>query len=62
VALLKGVIGNTLLYSAFTGGSVLLGVLSWSQFVLEFLVLGALIALAWDAFGRDREPARVGAQ
>ena len=62
VAHLKGVIGNTLLYSAFTGGSVLLGVLSWSKFVLEFLVLGALVALAWDAFGRDREPARVGAQ
>jgi hypothetical protein len=62
VALLKGVIGNTLLYSAFTGESVLVGVLSWSQFLLEFLILGALVALAWDVFGRDREPARVGAE
>lgn len=62
VALLKGVIGNMLLYSAFTGGSVLVGVLSWSQFLLEFLILGALVALAWDVFGRDREPARVGAE
>ncbi|WP_030538467.1 hypothetical protein [Sphingobium sp. DC-2] len=62
VALLKGVIGNTLLYSAFTGESVLVGVLSWSQFLLEFLILGALVARAWDVFGRDREPARVGAE
>lgn len=61
VALIKGVVGNTLLYSAFTGSSVPLGVLSWSQFLLEFLVLGALVGLAWEAFGRDRAPVRMGA-
>lgn len=56
VALIKGVVGNTLLYSAFTGPSVLLGALSWSQFLLEFLVLGCLVGLAWDAFGPRRLP------
>lgn len=54
VGLIKGVVGGTLLYSAFTGGSLLLGFASWSQFLLEFLALGALTGLAWDAFGRER--------
>ncbi|NYF30612.1 hypothetical protein [Sphingopyxis sp. JAI108] len=55
VALIKGVVGNTLLYSSFTGSSVVEGVLSWSQFLLEFFTLGCLVALAWDAFGGERE-------
>ena len=53
VALIKGVLGSTLFYSAFTGQSVFLGMASWSQFLLEFLTLGALVALSWDAFGRQ---------
>lgn len=55
VALIKGVVGNMLLYSSFTGSSVVEGVLSWSQFLLEFFTLGCLVGLAWDAFGRKRE-------
>ena len=56
VALVKGVVGSTLFYSYFTGESVLLGIISWSQFLLEFLVLGALVGLAWAAFGRQCMP------
>lgn len=54
VALIKGMAGSTALYSAFTGETVLRGVISWRQFLLEFLTLGALAGLAWDAFGRER--------
>ncbi|WP_293975517.1 hypothetical protein [Sphingomonas sp.] len=62
VALIKGVAGSTALYSAFTGETVLLGAISWSQFFLEFLTLGALAGLAWDALGRERPAARRKAQ
>jgi len=62
VALIKGVVGSTLLYSAFTGETLLLGVASWGQFVLEFLTLGALTGLAWDAFGRQHAPKTAGVQ
>lgn len=54
VASIKGVVGHMLLYSAFTGPSVLIGGASWSQFVLEFIALGALVGLAWKTFGRRR--------
>jgi hypothetical protein len=50
-ALIKGVVGGTFLYGFFTGPSVLIGMFSWSQFLLEFIALGALIGLAWEAFG-----------
>lgn len=52
VALIKGVVGSTLLYSFFTDHSVLAGMLSYSQFLFEFLALGFLAGLAWEAFGR----------
>jgi hypothetical protein len=58
VGLVKGVVGSTLVYSAFTGDSVLLGFASWSQFLLEFLTLGALVAGAWGAFGLGLTPVR----
>jgi hypothetical protein len=58
VALIKGVVGSTLLYGAFTGGSLLLGIGSWSQFLLEFLTLGALVGLSWELFGHDSTPTR----
>lgn len=51
VALLKGILGSTLLYSFFMQQPPLAGMLSYSQFLFEFLVLGLLAALAWDAFG-----------
>lgn len=33
--------------------SLLLGMLSWSQFLFEFLALGFLVALAWARFVRE---------
>lgn len=51
VALLKGILGMTLLFSFFMQQTPLAGMLSYSQFLFEFLVLGLLAALAWDAFG-----------
>lgn len=56
-ALVKGTVGYTLVYSFFTGDYVQIGALSWSQFLLEFLTLGCLVGLCWDAFGRRRMPA-----
>lgn len=55
-ALLKGVVGMTLVYSFFMAQPPLLGMLAWSQFLLEFLALGALAGLAWEAFGRRPVP------
>ena len=51
VALLKGILGMTLLFSFFMAQAPLAGMLGYSQFLFEFLVLGLLAALAWDAFG-----------
>lgn len=51
-ATLKGVVGGFLVYSFFSGASPLMALFSWSQFLLEFLTLGFLTALAWDIFGR----------
>ncbi|WP_137175898.1 hypothetical protein [Massilia sp. HP4] len=51
VAQLKGILGMTLLFSFFMQQAPLAGMLSYSQFLSEFLVLGLLSALAWDAFG-----------
>lgn len=55
-ALLKGVVGGTFIYGFFTGPSVLIGMFSWSQFLLEFLVLGFLIGVAWEMFGQPAPP------
>lgn len=54
VALVKGVVGSTLLFSFFTQESAALGMLSYSQFLFEFLALGLLTGFAWEAFGRPR--------
>lgn len=51
VALLKGIVGITFLFSFFMQQPPLEGMLSYSQFLFEFLALGFLAALAWDAFG-----------
>lgn len=51
VALLKGIVGMTFLFSFFMQQPPLDGMLSYSQFLFEFLALGFLAALAWDAFG-----------
>jgi len=51
VALLKGILGMTLLFSFFMAQAPLAGMLGYSQFLFEFLVLGLLAALAWDVFG-----------
>lgn len=49
-ALIKGVVGGTFVYGFFTGGSVWIGMFSWSQFLLEFLALGILIGVALEMF------------
>src|SRR5690606_12552281 len=54
VAALKGVVGGTIVYAFFTGPSWWVGLLSWSQFLLEFLALGLLVGLAWDIYGQPR--------
>jgi hypothetical protein len=51
VALLKGIVGITFLFGFFMKQPPLEGMLSYSQFLFEFLALGFLAALAWDAFG-----------
>ncbi|MDY0977187.1 hypothetical protein SOM61_19660 [Massilia sp. CFBP9012] len=51
VALLKGIVGVTFVFSFFMKQPPLEGMLSYSQFLFEFLALGFLAALAWDAFG-----------
>lgn len=53
VASVKGVTVATFLFSFFTDGSVALGMLSYSQFLLEFLALGFLVGLAWGRFGNE---------
>ncbi len=51
-ALVKGVVGGTFIYGFFTGPSVLIGMFSWSQFLLEFLALGFLVGVAWQLFAQ----------
>lgn len=53
-ALLKGIVGRTALYSFFLPQPPLTGLLAYSQFLLEFLALGALVGLAWHLFGQRR--------
>lgn len=53
VAFVNGVIVATFLFGFFMAGSVALGVLSYSEFLLEFLALGFFISLAWGRFGAD---------
>ena len=56
-ALIKGVVGGTVLYGVFTGDNPWIGLFSWSQFLLEFLALGALIGAVWGRLGPDGSPA-----
>lgn len=51
VALLKGIVAPTFLFSFFSQQPPLASMLSFSQFLLEFLALGLLAGLAWDKFG-----------
>lgn len=51
VASMKGVTIATFLFCFFTTGPVAPGILSYSQFLLEFLVLGFLTGLVWARFG-----------
>jgi hypothetical protein len=51
VALIKGVAIATFLFAFFSETSVATGMASYSQFLFEFLALGALSGLAWSAFG-----------
>lgn len=55
-ALLKGLVGGAFIYGFFTGPSVLIGMFSWSQFLLEFLVLGYLVGVAWEMFAQPAPP------
>lgn len=54
VVLLKGVLIRTLLFPAYMEQPYFEGMLSQSQFLLEFAALGILVALAWERFGTDR--------
>ena len=56
-ALIKGVVGGTFLYGFYTGETPWIGMFSWSQFLLEFLALGALIGAVWARFGPCRPAA-----
>jgi hypothetical protein len=51
VVFLKGVAIRTFLFSFFMNEPPALGMLSQSQFLLEFLALGLLVGAVWDAFG-----------
>lgn len=53
-ASMKGVVGGTFVYGFFTGRTAMVGLLSWSQFLFEFLTLGILVGLAWEFFGASR--------
>lgn len=54
VAMVKGIVGATFLYSFFMEKTPLAGMFSYSQFLFEFLTLGLLVGLAWDRFGPRR--------
>lgn len=56
-ASMKGVIGGTFVFGFFTASSVWIGMLSWSQFLLEFVALGVLVGFSWERFGAaDPQP------
>lgn len=58
-AFIKGVVGGTFVYGFFTGPSAAIGILSWSQFLFEFLALGFLSGLAWAWFGARVQPSKL---
>jgi hypothetical protein len=51
VATIKGILGATLLLSFFAVEPVGIAMLGYSQFLFEFLALGAFVGLAWHQFG-----------
>lgn len=51
VAALKGVLGATIFFGPYTGRNAVPGLLSWSQFLLEFLALGLLVGWSLAVFG-----------
>lgn len=50
VATVKGVVVATFLFSFFADGSAVVGMLGYSQFLIEFLALGFLTGLVWSKF------------
>ncbi|WP_277667564.1 hypothetical protein [Novosphingobium lindaniclasticum] len=56
VALVKGVVGMTFLFIFYMDMSPLAGMVSYGQFLLEFLALGFLTGLAWNYFGPAAGP------
>lgn len=54
VVLLKGVLVRAFLFAAYMDAPYVEGLLSQSQFLLEFAALGLLIGLSWHAFGEGR--------
>lgn len=51
VATVKGVVGLTFINSFFAPQPLFLALLSYSQFLFEFLALGLLAGAAWDCLG-----------
>lgn len=58
VALFKGIVGATFVFSFFMQQAPLAGMFNYSQFLFEFLALGSLAGLAWHRFGA--RPSAVG--
>lgn len=54
VVLLKGVLIRTMLFPAYMAQPYFEGMLSQSQFLLEFAALALMTALAWERFGTGR--------
>ena len=60
VLFLKGVVVRTLVFPAYMEQPYFQGMLSQSQFLLEFAALAILTALAWNRFGANRRLASSG--
>lgn len=58
VAFIKGVVVMTLLFSFFMEVTPAAGMLSFAQFLFEFLALGFLTGVAWNRFGPSTRIAR----
>lgn len=61
VPLIRGVAFMPFLFSFFMkDGSYFGGVLSYSQFTLEFIALGIIVGIGWERYGRSRPDGAVG--
>lgn len=47
LASLTSVAGGVVVYAAFTAPHLLVGLYSWSRFLVDFLVLGSVVGLSW---------------